>query len=78
MVPPILAHWGYTQADMDKLVEMLRAVRGNTTSGPPTEEEEGLIVMALVADRLQRAGYEVGELRWEPLEAPRGQKSRTT
>ena len=62
MVPFILAHWGCTQTDMDALVEMLRHARASTASGPPTDEEEGLILMVLVADMLQQEGYKV-ELR---------------
>ena len=77
MVPPILAHWGCTQADMDKLVEMVRTTRGSTASGPPTEEEESLIVMALAADRLRQAGYRV-ELRWEPQNQQRGSVNGST
>lgn len=61
----LLHAYGYSDAEIAKGVDLIRAALQEDTTGPPRPEEITLLTMYVVAQRLIEAGYDT-RLKWVP------------
>ena len=61
----LLHHYGYSDGEIAKGVDLVRAALQEDTTGPPRPEEIALLTMYVVAQRLIDAGHDA-RLKWVP------------
>ena len=64
----LLHSYGYTDDEIQRGVELVRASMQDDTKGPARPEEVALLTMYVVAQRLIDAGYDA-RLKWVPHDA---------
>ncbi len=62
----LLHHYGYSDAEIAKGVDLIRAALHEDTTGPPLPEEIALLTMYVVGQKFIDAGYEATLTRTKP------------